>query len=86
MEGFAVERLVGGDEGQARVAREADQGLEHPLLRPIEVALDLHEAIAGAEDSRESVQVRARGPMAARGHQAGERAVGAAGEADEARP
>src|SRR5437867_3271483 len=48
--GARVERLVRGQQGHARLAREADEALQVALLRAIEVALHLDEDVAATED------------------------------------
>src|SRR5207249_3173038 len=80
-----VERLVGRDERKIAGARERDETLEIALLAPIEVALDLHEAVRHAEDPGEAVERGARGVAIAGGNRRRERTPRAARETDEPR-
>ena len=82
--GFRVERLIGGDEPDARGAREADEPLERPLAVTIEMALDLDEAPIAAEQTNERDQSLEGVVVTPGADQPRQRTVRAAGETDEA--
>src|SRR3989441_10321034 len=79
-----VERLIGGDEPDARGAREADEPLERPLAVTIEMTLDLDEAPIAAEQANERDQSLEGVVVTPGADQPRQRTVRAAGEADEA--
>ena len=80
----AVERLVGGEQRQPRRASQDDEASEIPLLGPIEMTLDLDEAVVAAEDPDQAIENPSRAVALAGGDRARQRAVRAAGQAHEA--
>src|SRR3989338_10770450 len=62
-----VERLVGRHQRHPHGAREPDQPLEHALLLPVEVTLDLDVAARASEDRAEPREARARAGRVAPG-------------------
>ena len=80
----AVERLIGGEHRQPRRASQDDEASEIALLAPLEMALDLHEAVVAAEDPDQPIEDLPRVVALAHRHGARQRTVRATGQAHQA--
>ena len=81
--GPGVERLVGRDERQPRGLGQPHETRQIPLLRAVEVTLDLDEAAVAAEDPGQPIEDPAGRLAIAPRDGVGQRAVAAAGETHE---